>query len=198
MAEYGTIPPTGGEGSHKPRTRTRSTRSHSTAGETLYDTLGVAKEATPDEIRKGYRKLALKYHPDKNPGNEEAAEKFKQINHAHVILGDEQKRLIYDRYGSVGLQIAEQFGEENVGVYYCMNSTLCRVIGTILFLLSCFCFCCCCCFCCCNCCGKLDREHEDFADVRPEDLIDTEEDDVPVTEEPTTNGDSTAIPMPEA
>uniref|UniRef100_A0A182LVW5 J domain-containing protein n=1 Tax=Anopheles culicifacies TaxID=139723 RepID=A0A182LVW5_9DIPT len=88
-------------------------RKLSTSGDTLYQTLGIQKTATADEIKKTYRKLALKYHPDKNPNNPDAAEKFKEVNRAHSILSDLTKRNIYDNYGSLGLYIAEQFGEEN-------------------------------------------------------------------------------------
>ncbi len=61
-----------------------------------YDILGVDKKATPDEIKSAYRKLAMKYHPDRNQGNEEAAEKFKEVNEAHETLSDQQKRAAYD------------------------------------------------------------------------------------------------------
>lgn len=73
------------------------------------------------------RKLALKYHPDKNPDNPEAAEKFKEINNAHAILTDVSKRNIYDQYGSLGLYIAEQFGEENVNTYFILSSWWAKV-----------------------------------------------------------------------
>ncbi len=66
----------------------------------LYAELGVSKDATADEIKKAYRKLALKYHPDQNPGNKAAEEKFKKINAAYSVLGDELKRAQYDRYGT--------------------------------------------------------------------------------------------------
>ncbi|RXM95276.1 DnaJ-like subfamily C member 5 [Acipenser ruthenus] len=97
-------------------------RSLSTSGDTLYHVLGIDKNATPDDIKKSYRKLALKYHPDKNPENPEAADKFKEINSAHAILVDNTKRNIYDKYGSLGLYVAEQFGEENVNTYFVLSS----------------------------------------------------------------------------
>ena len=69
-----------------------------------YSTLGVARTATPDEIKKVYRKLAVQYHPDKNAGNKESEEKFKEINEAYDVLKDEQKKAAYDRYGSDAFQ----------------------------------------------------------------------------------------------
>jgi molecular chaperone DnaJ len=66
----------------------------------LYKTLGVSKKATDEEIKKAYRKLARKYHPDRNPGDKEAEEKFKEISAAHDVLGDPEKRKEYDE-GSV-------------------------------------------------------------------------------------------------
>ncbi len=66
----------------------------------FYKTLGVDKSAGADEIKKSYRKLAMKYHPDQNKDNAEAEEKFKEINEAYDILKDEQKRAAYDQYGS--------------------------------------------------------------------------------------------------
>ncbi|RIH84516.1 J domain-containing protein [Calidithermus roseus] len=70
-----------------------------------YATLGVSREASADEIKKAYRKLALKYHPDKNPGNKEAEEQFKAINEAYAVLSDPQKRANYDRYGTEAPQM---------------------------------------------------------------------------------------------
>jgi molecular chaperone DnaJ len=67
---------------------------------TLYDTLGVKKGATADEIKKAYRKLAAKYHPDKNPGDVAAEEKFKEVQNAYDTLSDAEKRKQYDAFGS--------------------------------------------------------------------------------------------------
>jgi molecular chaperone DnaJ len=69
-----------------------------------YDILGVSREASAEEIKKAYRKLAMKYHPDKNPGNREAEERFKSAAEAYEVLGDLDKRKIYDRYGVAGLR----------------------------------------------------------------------------------------------
>src|ERR1700724_2551762 len=70
-----------------------------------YSTLGVKKTATPEEIRKAFRKLARKYHPDVNPGDKKAEEKFKEISEANDILSDEKKRKIYDQLGFYSDQI---------------------------------------------------------------------------------------------
>ena len=66
------------------------------ANKNYYDILGVSKTATQDEIKKAYRKIAIKYHPDKNQGNKEAEEKFKEASEAYSVLGDEEKRKEYD------------------------------------------------------------------------------------------------------
>ena len=68
-----------------------------------YEILGVGKNASDDEIKKAYRKLAVKYHPDKNPGDKEAEAKFKEINEAHDVLADKQKRARYDQFGHAGV-----------------------------------------------------------------------------------------------
>lgn len=71
-----------------------------------YQILGVSKTATPEEIKQAYRKLARKYHPDINPGNKEAEERFKEINEAHEVLSDSQKRSKYDEFGQYWQQAA--------------------------------------------------------------------------------------------
>lgn len=75
------------------------------------------------------RKLALRHHPDKNPDNPEAAEKFKEINNANSILSDETKRKIYNEYGSMGLYVSEQFGDESVKYYVLMSKCWFKVRG---------------------------------------------------------------------
>lgn len=68
-----------------------------------YEVLGVGRNASDDEIKKAYRKLALKYHPDRNPGDKEAEAKFKEATEAHEVLSDKQKRARYDQFGHAGV-----------------------------------------------------------------------------------------------
>jgi curved DNA-binding protein len=78
-----------------------------------YETLGVSRSATDADIKKAYRRLAMKYHPDRNPGHEkQATEQFKEINEAYGVLGDPEKRQQYDRYGTVG-NVGDIFGSNN-------------------------------------------------------------------------------------
>lgn len=76
----------------------------------LYEVLGVSRGASLDEIKKAYRKLAIQFHPDKNPGNSEAEEKFKEIAEAYAILSDQDKRARYDRFGHSATSGAGDFG----------------------------------------------------------------------------------------
>jgi molecular chaperone DnaJ len=69
-----------------------------------YEVLGVSRNASTDEIKKAYRQLALKYHPDRNQGSSEAEEKFKEASEAYSVLGDKEKRQMYDRFGFDGLK----------------------------------------------------------------------------------------------
>ncbi|CAH8629620.1 unnamed protein product [Dicrocoelium dendriticum] len=132
-----------------------------------YDVLEVSKDASPADIKKAYRKLALRYHPDKNPNNPEFSEKFKEINRAHSVLSDPNKRRIYDQYGTFGVYLAEQLDEDTMRAYFALqNPCLKCCIGT-LFILTCGCCCLCCCFCCDCCCGRCRpaTDPDDYANV---------------------------------
>ncbi|XP_046859702.1 dnaJ homolog subfamily C member 5-like isoform X2 [Xenia sp. Carnegie-2017] len=155
-------------------------KSESEEQKDLYEILGVTRDASPEEIKKAYRKKALKHHPDKNPGDPTAAERFKVINHAHTILSNETKRQIYDDYGNMGLYIAEQFGDENVKLYFRLNSCWCKALFIFCGLITGCYFCCCLCCCCGCCCGKCrPQSDEDIPDCPA-----AEEDDLPVTDQP--------------
>ncbi|XP_045150144.1 dnaJ homolog subfamily C member 5G [Echinops telfairi] len=136
----------------------------SKTGKSLYAVLELQKGASPEDVKKSYRfkpqprsqchlgrKLALQYHPDKNPGDAQAAEIFKEINTAHAILSDPNKRKIYDQHGSLGIYLYDHFGEEGVRYYFVINSCWFKTLVLLCCLLTC-CFCCCCC---CFCCGAL-------------------------------------------
>ena len=77
-----------------------------------YAQLGVKKDASADEIKKAYRKLALKYHPDKNPGDQKAEEKFKEITEAYAVLSDSEKKRQYDQFGESGFH--QRFSQEDI------------------------------------------------------------------------------------
>ena len=68
-----------------------------------YEVLGVAKDVSAAELKKAYRRVAMKFHPDRNPDDPSAEEKFKEANEAYEVLSDEQKRSVYDRHGHAGV-----------------------------------------------------------------------------------------------
>lgn len=87
-----------------------------------YEILGVAKNATKDEIKKAYRKLALKYHPDKNKGDKAAEEKFKEISEAYAVLSDPEKKQQYDTYGSANFH--QRYSQEDIFRNFDLNDIL--------------------------------------------------------------------------
>ena len=83
-----------------------------------YEVLGVAREADSDEVKKAYRKLAVKYHPDKNPGDKAAEEKFKELGEAYEALSDPQKRAAYDQYGHQAFDPRARAGRAGAGGFH--------------------------------------------------------------------------------
>ena len=81
----------------------------------FYETLGIDRSASEDDIKKAYRKLAMKYHPDRNPDNKDAEEKFKEIQKAYDILSDPQKKAAYDRFGHAGVDPNNMGGGDGFG-----------------------------------------------------------------------------------
>ncbi|XP_076307432.1 dnaJ homolog subfamily C member 5-like [Tachypleus tridentatus] len=176
-------------------------RKLSTSGDSLYEILGLPKTATQSDVKKTYRKLALKYHPDKNEGNPDAAERFKEINRANSVLSDLTKRNIYDNYGSLGLYVAEHFGEDNVNTYFVLTSWWCKALfifcGVITGCYLCCCFCCCCNFCCGKCKPRPPEDTGRYQNLKEE----LSEEDIapssPVTSQPV-GSDNMSIPMPDS
>lgn len=82
------------------------------AEQDYYELLGLKKGASPEEIKKAYRKLAVKYHPDKNPGDKKAEDRFKEINEAYAVLSDPQKKAQYDQFGSAGFH--QRYSQEDI------------------------------------------------------------------------------------
>ena len=87
-----------------------------------YKILGVDKGANSEDIKKAYRKLAVKYHPDKNPGNKEAEEKFKKMSEAYAVLSDSEKRKQYDNYGADGF--SQHYSQEDIFRGFDINEIL--------------------------------------------------------------------------
>jgi len=94
-----------------------------------YDVLGVVRTASDQEIKSAYRKLALQYHPDRNPGNREAEEKFKEAAEAYSVLSDAQKRANYDRFGHAGVGAGAGFGGFDPNVFADFSDILGDIFG---------------------------------------------------------------------
>ncbi|MBS0635297.1 MAG: molecular chaperone DnaJ [Verrucomicrobia bacterium] len=94
-----------------------------------YEVLGVAKGASQDEIKKGYRKKALQYHPDRNAGDKEAEKKFKEISEAYEVLSDEKKRAMYDRYGADAVHAQAGAGGRGGAHYASMDEAMRTFMG---------------------------------------------------------------------
>src|ERR1044071_3561878 len=77
------------------------------AKQDYYEILGIKRDAKPEEIKKAYRRLARKYHPDVNPGDKAAEERFKAMSEAHDVLSDPKKRQVYDRFGQYSENLAD-------------------------------------------------------------------------------------------
>ncbi len=95
-----------------------------------YELLEVSKSSDKSTIKKAYRQMAMKYHPDKNPGDNEAEEKFKAINEAYQVLSDDQKRAIYDRHGKAGLEGHGQRGGGFSGGFDDLSSVFEEMFGS--------------------------------------------------------------------
>ncbi len=96
-----------------------------------YEVLGVSRTATAEEIKKAYRKLAMQYHPDRNPGNEEAAEKFKEASEAYEVLSDSTKRQRYDQFGHEGMKSTFGPGGFDFGRDFTQGADLQDILGSL-------------------------------------------------------------------
>lgn len=105
------------------------------------------------DIKRAYKKLALKYHPDKNPNNEEVAKTFDRIKRSYEILSDPQKKRVYDKFGSEGVRLLEEMQGERESPQRCLNRhPVAKCLFYTLGVLTLGYGCCCLCWCC-NCCG---------------------------------------------
>ncbi len=93
-----------------------------------YEALGIPRRATVDDIKKAYRQMAMKHHPDRNPGNKESEETFKEAAEAYSVLGDPQKRSLYDQYGPDGLR-GEAFSGFNATIFEDFEDILGNIFG---------------------------------------------------------------------
>ena len=84
-----------------------------------YDTLGVSRDASSAQIKKAYKKLAMKYHPDRNAGDKKSEEKFKELSEAYEVLSDSSKRQTYDQFGHEGMN--SRFGQGGRGYSYSLS-----------------------------------------------------------------------------
>src|ERR1700683_5843084 len=87
------------------------------AKQDFYETLGVGKSASADDLKRAYRKLGMQFHPDRNAGDKAAEQKFKDISEAYDILKDDQKRAAYDRFGHAAFEQGGAGGAGGVGVF---------------------------------------------------------------------------------
>ncbi|XP_077471800.1 dnaJ homolog subfamily C member 5-like [Stigmatopora argus] len=176
-------------------------RAISASGESLYVLLGLERGCSHDDVKKTYRKLALRYHPDKNPDNPEAAEKFKEVNAAHAVLSDPGKRNIYDAYGSLGLYVAQQFGDDNVNAYFALTTWWAKGLFALCGLLTGF-YCCCCLCCCCDCCcGRLKTtpppdQETPYGDLRDDDGDEEGEEEEEELQHPTHDASVPVVQQP--
>ena len=97
----------------------------------LYETIGVQKNATKDEIKKAYRKLALKYHPDRNPDDKEAETNFKEAAEAYAVLSDDQKRSQYDQFGHAGVGMGGSPGQGDFSGFHMSMDDIFSQFGDI-------------------------------------------------------------------